>query len=138
MLKITTIRKKLIYHISLLLLLIFSLSNYSQNLSTKSIDSDKDGIYDAIDIDDDNDGVLDKIESSYKRIEKSTAKGTPLFTLNKGVKKEHYITDGINRKGAEFDNIKDELVVNFGREIPANTYIIFKTQAKKNRKKILL
>ena len=134
----TTIRKKSIHHICILLLLIFSINNYSQNILKISIDTDKDGVSDAIDIDDDNDGILDKIESSYKKIESATANGSPLFTLNKGVKKEYHITDGINRKGAEFDKINDELVVNFGKEIPSNTYLSFKSFAKKYGKKILL
>ncbi|WP_299045510.1 hypothetical protein [uncultured Polaribacter sp.] len=116
----------------------FAISGFTFIETTNEIDSDNDGIYDSVDIDDDNDGILDKIESSYKTIKKSTAIGSPLFTKNKGVRFANYVTDGINGKGAEFNTKNDELIVNLGKEIPANTYINFRTYGKYNSKKTLL
>jgi hypothetical protein len=102
------------------------------------IDTDKDGIEDTIDIDDDNDGILDKIESSFKTISKNTAKGTPLFTYSKGIDYKENITDGINYRGAKFNSTKDELVVNFGRKIPAHTYINLRTFPQYYKRKALV
>ncbi|QOD61785.1 hypothetical protein H9I45_04880 [Polaribacter haliotis] len=93
------------------------------------LDSDNDGISDDVDIDDDNDGILDEIESKITTIPKGTAIGSPLFTVNNGVSYSENIIDGINYKGAKFDRNKDELVINLGKKIPANTYIRFKSFA---------
>lgn len=102
------------------------------------IDTDKDGIEDAVDIDDDNDGILDRLESSYKIIEKNTVTGIPLFTVSKGVDYKENITDGINYKGAKFNSTKDELVINFGKKIPAHTFINLRTFPQYYKRKALV
>ncbi|WP_439127438.1 T9SS type A sorting domain-containing protein [Polaribacter sp.] len=106
--------------------------------NTNSLDTDLDTVIDVIDIDDDNDGILDIEEQNCENSNAGTVTNNNSFPVDNGVRNENDIADGINGRGAEFNNTNDLLVVNFGKEIPANTILKIQTFATNNANKTVV
>ncbi|WP_435416553.1 T9SS type A sorting domain-containing protein [Polaribacter aestuariivivens] len=112
--------------------------SFCKTTPNNNLDTDNDTIADVLDIDDDNDGILDTEEQNCTSSNSGTASGNNIFTINNGVRNENELLDGINGNGARFNNTNDELVVNIGKIIPANTIIKFQTSATNNSDKTIV
>ena len=108
--------------------------------SVTGLDSDSDGIPDAVDIDDDNDGILDSEECAPSTV---PAGGANAITVDIGVNRETEILDGIQNggNGARMNNTNDVLVLQLRANdavVPAGTLITVTTTASNTADKQLL
>ena len=93
--------------------------DWRDNGTVKAKDTDGDGVIDSVDLDDDNDGILDSVEcttssssaSNADSVESSTGVGNATGAI------------GSNNSRATLDVVEDELIIDLGVNVPANTII---------------